>query len=137
MMTQFAHHPLAVYGALGGMVENMNFPKAKKDLPSYGIHLCAHITLIVDGYRSIVNPFFRITSSIAIMHSRSQHSARSEAVANAGGHDYGDRCGREDFNLWEDSLKGAPLLLFESNRELAELNLVRAQSAVPYTRHDP
>jgi hypothetical protein len=37
MTTQFAHHPLPVDWALGCMVENMNLPKAKKDLPSYSI----------------------------------------------------------------------------------------------------
>jgi hypothetical protein len=34
MPTQFADNPLPVDGTLAGMMQNMDFPKAKKDFPS-------------------------------------------------------------------------------------------------------
>jgi len=63
MPMQFADNPLPVDGTLGGMMQNVDFPKAKKDFPSYGIHLRVHIMPIVDGYRSKVNPVSRVRAS--------------------------------------------------------------------------
>jgi hypothetical protein len=68
MTTQFAHHPLPVDRTLGCVMQNVDFPEAKKDLTSYSIDSYSHTTVIVDGYRSKVNPVFgpHISSSTAV-----------------------------------------------------------------------
>jgi hypothetical protein len=58
MTPQFADDPLPIEGALGSMLENMDFPKTKKNFPGYETHFSLQITTTIDDSRNIVNPGF-------------------------------------------------------------------------------
>ena len=53
MTTQLTHHPLPVDRALGGMMQNVDLPEAKKDLARNGVDFWLHTTTIVDAHRRL------------------------------------------------------------------------------------